>query len=179
MHSSQHCCVFRIIFIVLSRVVVVLSPRTTAPLFGAVMLQILWHLYLTSPEARRAAKCRISAGVQSGQSVGQGKRVWYGGGCRGDRMSLCASAAFWDMEAFQTQLKGELWESKGCLLSSVTALTDWKHVVPLLHPHNYSLPFSRFYFLDIFHPASSWFRTFWSLFERACRFCADFFCLIE
>lgn len=34
MHSSQHCCVFRIIFIVLSRAVAVLAPRATAPLWS-------------------------------------------------------------------------------------------------------------------------------------------------
>lgn len=73
---------------------------------AAAIPQILWHLYLISPEHCRAAESRISAGVQSSQSEGQGKRVWYRGGRWGDRVPLCPSAALWIVEAFQMQLKG-------------------------------------------------------------------------
>lgn len=82
-------------------VAAVFWPRATMPL----RYRRYCDICISFPQST-APESHISAGVQSSQSEGQGKRVWSRGGRRGDRMPLCASAVWWDVEVFQMQLKG-------------------------------------------------------------------------
>lgn len=115
MYDIRFCCVFRIILLHCC------CKSISWPLFycqglqhwfWAVIQQILWHLYLISPEPCRAARCRISIGVQSSQSEGPREKGMKQRWALGDRMSLCAAKGLWDMQVFKTQLKEAL-EVKG------------------------------------------------------------------
>lgn len=94
--------------------------------FWAAIPQILWHLYLISPESCRAARSCVSVRVQSSQSEGHGKREWNRGGREGDRMSLCVPTGPWDMQVFKLRLKEAL-EVKELFLTHISRNTFFHH----------------------------------------------------
>lgn len=87
------------------RIAAVLSPRATVPLWScdtADTVAFGSHFPRAPQGSREPYICRGTKQAVSGPREKGLIQRWR----PGDRMSLCASAVLWDVEAFQMQLKG-------------------------------------------------------------------------
>lgn len=141
MHSIQRCCVFRIGSIVLShslrrrRVVAVLSPRATAPLWSRDTTDTVAFVSHFPRALQGSQVLYICRGTKRPVSAPREKGLIQRWVSRGQDVIVCFSSVVRHGSSSDAA-EGGLQESKGCLLSSVTARTDWKHVVPLLHTNH-------------------------------------------
>lgn len=85
------------------RVAAVLLPRATALLWYSDTVAFVSHFPGAPQGSREPYICRGTKQPVSGPGEKGLIQRWASGG---DRVPLCASAALWDMEAFQMQLKG-------------------------------------------------------------------------
>lgn len=141
MHSIQRCCVFRIVFIVLSHSLR-RWPRCCcfiAEGHGGAS-EPRYHRYCgicisfpQSPAGQPSAVYLPGYKAASQWAKGKGFDTEVGVAGTGCHCVLQQRCETW--KQFRRSWRGAP-GVKGCLLSSVTARTDWKHVVPLLHTNH-------------------------------------------